>query len=74
MLEETNVWKFLLPGTILPLSILFQLKSWATGSAPDGSGEYVYIKDPVAKGQIPNPEVPNTALHHDLIRKKVLSK
>jgi Mn-containing catalase len=47
---------------------------WATGSAPDGSGEYVYIKDPVAKGQVPNPEIPDTSLHHDLTRKKVFSK
>ncbi|MGV2503396.1 manganese catalase family protein, partial [Priestia megaterium] len=46
---------------------------WATGSAPDGTGEYIYLTEPVPKGQIPHPEIPNTALHHDLTRKKVSS-
>ncbi|MCM3761752.1 manganese catalase family protein [Alkalihalobacillus oceani] len=44
---------------------------WATGSAPDGSGEFVYIAEPVPKGQAPNPPVPATELHHDLDEKKV---
>lgn len=26
---------------------------WAKGSAPDGTGDFVYIANPVAKGQVP---------------------
>ncbi|MCM3714742.1 manganese catalase family protein [Alkalihalobacillus oceani] len=44
---------------------------WATGSAPDGSGEFVYIAEPVPKGHAPNPPVPATELHHDLDEKKI---
>ncbi|WNS78298.1 manganese catalase family protein [Domibacillus sp. DTU_2020_1001157_1_SI_ALB_TIR_016] len=47
---------------------------WATGSAPDGTGDYVYLANPSSKGQIPNPEIPSPALHHDLDAKKVSSK
>ncbi|KYG93064.1 manganese catalase family protein [Paenibacillus polymyxa] len=42
---------------------------WATGSAPDGSGSYVYISKPVAKGQIYSAKIPATELHHDLDHK-----
>lgn len=47
---------------------------WATGSAPDGTGDFKYISEPVAKGGYPRTEVPSTALHHDLDGKKVSSK
>lgn len=47
---------------------------WATGSAPDGSGEFVYIQEPVAKGQVPNPSIPSDKLHHDLDLTKLTSK
>ncbi|MCM3719820.1 manganese catalase family protein [Fictibacillus phosphorivorans] len=43
---------------------------WATGSAPDGTGDYVYEADPVPLGNIPNPEIPAPTLHHDLDGKK----
>ncbi len=36
---------------------------WAIGSAPDGTGDFVYVAEPVAKGQIPNPKVPAAQLH-----------
>ncbi|MFS0869197.1 manganese catalase family protein [Paenibacillus xylanilyticus] len=39
---------------------------WATGSAPDGTGDYVYVSNPVPKGQIYEPVIPATELHHDL--------
>ncbi|MGG4220381.1 manganese catalase family protein [Paenibacillus jamilae] len=42
---------------------------WATGSAPDGTGSYVYISNPVAKGQIYSAKIPATELHHDLDHK-----
>jgi Mn-containing catalase len=47
---------------------------WATGSAPDGTGDFVYDGEPVAKGNIPRMEVPTTAVHHDLDGRKVESK
>jgi Mn-containing catalase len=47
---------------------------WATGSAPDGTGDFVYVAEPVAKGQIPNPKVPAAQLHHDLERSQSLNK
>jgi Mn-containing catalase len=47
---------------------------WATGSAPDGTGDFVYVAEPVAKGQIPNPKVPAAQLHHDLDRSQSLNK
>ncbi|MBT2659041.1 manganese catalase family protein [Bacillus sp. ISL-18] len=39
---------------------------WATGSAPDGSGDFVFIEEPIAKGQVPSPSIPSEKLHHDL--------
>lgn len=42
---------------------------WATGSAPDGTGDFEYVANPVPEGQIPNPIIPATELHHDLDRK-----
>ncbi|MGN7313379.1 manganese catalase family protein [Alkalicoccobacillus gibsonii] len=39
---------------------------WAQGQAPDESGEFVYVANPVAKGQAPEPKVPVTEVHHDL--------
>lgn len=39
---------------------------WAKGSAPDGTGDFVYISNPVPKGQIYEPVIPATELHHDL--------
>jgi len=39
---------------------------WATGSAPDGSGDFVYLEEPIAKGQIPKPVIPSEKIHHDL--------
>lgn len=39
---------------------------WATGSAQDGSGDFVYVKEPVAKGQVPKNKVAAESLHHDL--------
>ncbi|SEG08929.1 manganese catalase family protein [Paenibacillus sp. UNC499MF] len=39
---------------------------WATGSAPDGTGDFVYVSEPVPQGQVPAPKVPATELHHDL--------
>ncbi|PLS18115.1 manganese catalase [Bacillus sp. M6-12] len=47
---------------------------WATGSAPDGSGDFVYLKEPVAKGQVPQPPVPSETLHHDLDDIKLSAK
>ncbi|TWE08128.1 Mn-containing catalase [Neobacillus bataviensis] len=47
---------------------------WATGSAPDGSGDFVYIEEPIAKGQVPNPSIPSEKLHHDLDITKSLNK
>lgn len=47
---------------------------WATGRAPDGTGDFVYVAEPVAKGQIPNPKVPAAQLHHDLDRSQSLNK
>lgn len=42
---------------------------WATGSAPDGTGNFVYVTNPVPKGQIPSPKIPSAVLHHDLDKK-----
>ncbi len=39
---------------------------WATGSAPDGTGDFVYLPDPAPQGNIPDPIVPAPELHHDL--------
>ncbi|MTT30643.1 manganese catalase family protein [Terrilactibacillus sp. BCM23-1] len=39
---------------------------WATGSAPDGSGDFVYVGEPEPKGQIPKLSVPLESLQHDL--------
>lgn len=39
---------------------------WATGSAPDGTGNFVYVANPVPKGQIYEAKIPATTLHHDL--------
>lgn len=39
---------------------------WAKGSVPDGTGDFVYISEPVAKGQKYEPVVPAKELHHDL--------
>lgn len=39
---------------------------WATGSAPDGSGDFVYVVDPVPQGQIYKPVTPPEKIHHDL--------
>lgn len=39
---------------------------WARGSAPDGTGQFEYVSNPIAKGQIPKSKVPATELHHDL--------
>ncbi len=47
---------------------------WATGSAPDGSGDFVYIEEPITKGQVPNPSIPSEKLHHDLDITKSLNK
>jgi len=44
---------------------------WATGEAPDGTGHFEYVANPVAKGQIPNPKIPATEVHHDLDYQKV---
>jgi Mn-containing catalase len=47
---------------------------WASGSAPDGSGEFVYIEEPIARGQVPNPSIPSETLHHDLDFAKLSNK
>jgi len=39
---------------------------WATGSAPDGTGDFEYVANPVSAGQAPIPLIPATELHHDL--------
>lgn len=39
---------------------------WATGSAPDGTGDFEYVANPVPAGQAPIPLIPATELHHDL--------
>ncbi|WP_054955139.1 manganese catalase family protein [Paenibacillus dakarensis] len=39
---------------------------WATGTAPDGTGDYVYVENPVPEGQIYKAEIPVTEIHHDL--------
>lgn len=39
---------------------------WATGSAQDGTGDFVYVKEPVPKGQVPLNPIPSESLHHDL--------
>lgn len=39
---------------------------WATGSAPDGTGDFKYYADPAPEGNIPNPTVPASEVHHDL--------
>lgn len=47
---------------------------WVIGSVSDGSGEYVYIKDFVVKGQVFNLEIFDILLYYDLICKKVFFK
>ncbi|WP_046176058.1 manganese catalase family protein [Domibacillus indicus] len=47
---------------------------WAKGTSPDGTGEYVYMQNPAPLGQVPNPQVPPTTIHHDLDAKKFLKK
>ncbi|MBD7968603.1 manganese catalase family protein [Paenibacillus gallinarum] len=44
---------------------------WATGSAPDGTGDFVYVADPAPQGQVYKPEIPPTNIHHDLDVAKV---
>ena len=39
---------------------------WATGSAPDGAGDFVYLSDPAPQGQKPVMKIPDNTLHHDL--------
>lgn len=39
---------------------------WATGSAPDGSGDFIYLSDPAPQGQKPIMNRPDASLHHDL--------
>ncbi len=39
---------------------------WATGAAPDGAGDFVYLGDPAPQGQKPNLPIPDRTLHHDL--------
>ncbi|WP_233004674.1 manganese catalase family protein [Exiguobacterium aurantiacum] len=39
---------------------------WATGSAPDGAGDFVYLSDPTPQGQKPVMDIPDKTLHHDL--------
>lgn len=39
---------------------------WATGSAPDGAGDFVYLSDPAPQGQKPVMDIPDQTLHHDL--------
>ncbi|WP_339172504.1 manganese catalase family protein [Solibacillus sp. FSL R5-0691] len=39
---------------------------WAQGTAPDGTGEFVFLDNPAPMGQVPNPAVPPTTLHHDI--------
>ncbi|MCZ4142889.1 hypothetical protein BZG17_34415 [Escherichia coli] len=40
---------------------------WAKGSVPGGTGDFVYLSEPVAKGQIYEPTVSAKELHHDLV-------
>ncbi|KSU84570.1 MULTISPECIES: manganese catalase family protein [Fictibacillus] len=47
---------------------------WATGSAPDGTGDFKYLENPEPLGNIPRPEVPATQVHHDLDRDFVNKK
>ncbi|AKO92760.1 manganese catalase [Priestia filamentosa] len=47
---------------------------WAQGTAPDGTGKYVHVENPQPQGQVPNPNIPDPALHHDLTKEKVSSK
>lgn len=44
---------------------------WATGSAPDGTGHFEYVANPIAKGQIPKTKIPATEIHHDLDYQKI---
>lgn len=39
---------------------------WAKGSAPDGSGDFVYLADPEPQGQVYKPLKPAPPLHLDL--------
>ncbi|MCM3594953.1 manganese catalase family protein [Metabacillus idriensis] len=39
---------------------------WANGTAPDGTGDFVYVSNPEPKGQVPKPKIPADHLHHDL--------
>ncbi len=47
---------------------------WATGSAPDGSGDFTYLANPEPQGQIPKMQVPPDANQHDLNIEKPPSK
>ncbi|MCM3784389.1 manganese catalase family protein [Neobacillus mesonae] len=47
---------------------------WATGSAPDGTGNFVYVAEPVAKGQVYKPAIPPENIHHDLDPKIPVNK
>lgn len=47
---------------------------WATGSAQDGTGDFVYDAEPVAQGNIPKSEVPAPEIHHDLDDRKLVYK
>ncbi|MBD7938993.1 MULTISPECIES: manganese catalase family protein [Cytobacillus] len=46
---------------------------WATGSAQDGSGDFEYVAEPTARGNIPYHKKPSDSLHHDLNNNKVKS-
>ncbi|KGR76680.1 manganese catalase family protein [Ureibacillus sinduriensis] len=39
---------------------------WAKGSAPDGTGDFMYLKDPKPLGQVPNPKPPHFSTHNDI--------
>lgn len=39
---------------------------WATGSAQDGSGDFVYVSDPTPQGNYPKMRIPSPEVHHDL--------
>ncbi|MFC7687293.1 manganese catalase family protein [Ureibacillus sp. GCM10028918] len=39
---------------------------WAKGSAPDGTGDFMYLENPKPLGQIPNPNPPHYSTHNDI--------
>lgn len=39
---------------------------WAKGSAPDGTGDFMYLEDPAPLGQVPNPKPPHFSTHNDI--------